>query len=145
VQIRQQIVNLLLTENLGIARHLVAAQANDVCDPVVIRGHPAHRQILPLENAFHAGALTPARGVRRMAAVAIVIVNPAPGDLLWIESEFSVTFAALDIAARQRHQARHRDTKTQSEQSRVFNFALSTDKNAMLIHLSVKHKNKPLQ
>ena len=42
VQIGQQIVNLLLIENLGIAGHFVAAETNDVRDPVVIGGHPAH-------------------------------------------------------------------------------------------------------
>jgi len=43
VQIRQQIVNLLLTEDLGEARHLVAPQTHDVRDPIVICRHPAHR------------------------------------------------------------------------------------------------------
>ena len=80
-----------------------------------------------------------------MAAVAIVVVNPAPGDLLRIESKFSVALAPLDIAARQHQQAHHRDTEKQGKQCRISNLALSTGKNAKLIHLSVKHKNKPLQ
>jgi hypothetical protein len=145
VKIRQQIVNLLLTENLGEARHLVAPQANNIRHPVVIRRHPAHWQILPLENAFHAGTLPPSGRVRRMAPVAIIVVNPAPGDLLRIESEFGVTLAALDIAAGQRPQHHHRDTETQREQFRISSFALSIDKNARSFHLSVKPKNKPLQ
>jgi hypothetical protein len=117
MQIRQQIVNLLRAEDLGEARHLVAPQTHDVRDPIVICRHPAHWKILPLENAFHAGTLTPPRRVRRMAPVAIIVVNPAPGDLLRIESEFGVTLAALDIAAGQKRYHHHRATETQSKQS----------------------------
>lgn len=72
-----------------------------------------------------------------MAPVAIIIVNPAPGDLLRIEPEFGVGLAALDIAAGQPQQAHHRDTETQSEQFWVSGPTLSTDKNAKLIHLSI--------
>ncbi len=108
VQIRQQVVDLLLTEDLGVAWHLVAPQANDIRDPVVIRRHPAHWQIWPLENTFHAGALPAPRRVRRMATVAIIVVNPAPSDLLRIESEFSVTLAALDFATGQKRYHHHR-------------------------------------
>ncbi len=75
-----------------------------------------------------------------MAPVAIIVVNPAPGDLLRLESEFGVAFAALDIAAGQERRHHDRDTKTQSQLS-----GLSTKKNARSFHLSVKPKNKPLQ
>jgi hypothetical protein len=116
MQICQQIVNLLLIENLRISRHLVPPQPNNVHDPVVIRWHAAHGQILSLEYALHARALTSPRRVRRMAPVAIIVVDPAPGDLLRIESEFGVTLAPLNIAAGQRQQTDHRDTETQSNQ-----------------------------
>ena len=82
-----------------------------------------------------------------MAAVAIVVINAAPGDLPRIESEFGVTFAALDVTAGQRPQHHYRATETQSKQFRIFNSAppLAGDKNARLLHLSFKRENKPLQ
>src|SRR5271163_615529 len=134
VQIRQQIIDLLLIKNLGEAWHLVASQANYIGDPVIIRRHATHRQILPLENAFHAGPLPSARRVGFMTPVAIIVVNLASGDLLWIESEFGIALAALNIAAGQ--QANR--TKTQSKQFRISNFAISIDKNARPLHLSVR-------
>jgi hypothetical protein len=82
MQVRQQIVNLLLAENLGVTGHLVASKTNDVGDPIVIRGHSAHRQVLAAEHPLHAGTLPPPRRVWRMAAVAIAVINSAPRDLL---------------------------------------------------------------
>ncbi len=70
MQVRQQIVDLLLVEDLGVAGHFVAAETDYVGHAIVIRGHAAHRQILPAEDAFHAGALASARRVWRVAAVA---------------------------------------------------------------------------
>jgi|SRR5580698_1897104 hypothetical protein len=136
VQIRQQIVDLLLTKNLGEAWHLVAPQANYIRHPVIIRRHAAHRQILPLENAFHAGPLPSARRVRFMTPVAIIVVNLASGDLLRIKSKFGIALAALNIAAGQ--QAHHRDTETQSNQFQLLNFRAAIDATAGLFHLSVE-------
>jgi hypothetical protein len=51
-----------------------------------------------------------------MAPVAIIVVNPAPGDLLRIESQLSVALAALNLAATQKRYHRHRDSETQSDQ-----------------------------
>ena len=70
VQICQQVADLLLVEDLGVARHFVAAQTDDVGDAIVIRGHAAHRQILSAEDAFHAGPLPATRRVWRVAAIA---------------------------------------------------------------------------
>jgi hypothetical protein len=110
VQIGQQVVDLLLSENLGVAGHLVAAETDHVGDAVVVGGHAAHGQILPAEDTFHAGTLPSARRVGRVAAVAIVVIDPAASDLLRIESEFGVALAPLDVTARERQQTRHRDT-----------------------------------
>jgi len=113
MQVGQQVIHLLLVEDLSVAGHFVAAETKHVGDALVVRGHPAHRQILPMEHAFHAGALPAARRIGSMTAVAIVVVDPAPRDLLWIQSEFGVALAALHVTARQ--QTRHRDTETQSQ------------------------------
>ena len=113
MQVRQQIVNLLLVEGLSVAGHFVAAEANHVADAIIIRRHAAHRQILSAEHTFHAGTLPATRRVWRMAAVAIVVVDFAPGDLLRIQSEFGVALAALHVTAGQ--QTHHRDAETQSK------------------------------
>jgi hypothetical protein len=144
VQIRQQVVDLLLAEDLGVARHFVAAETNDVGDPVIIGGHPAHRQILPLEHAFHAGPLPSSRRVRRMATVAIAVINLAPRGLLRIESEFGVALAALHVTASER-ETHDRDTEAQNRQFRTFNSEPSADRKAIWFHLSFTAKNKPLQ
>jgi hypothetical protein len=145
MQIRQQVVDLLLAEDLGVAGHFVAAETNDVGDAVVVGGHPAHWQIFSLEDAFHAGALPSSRRVGRVAAVAIVVVDPAAGDLLRTESEFGVALAAFDLAASERQETGHRDTETQSKPFRILSFGVSIDRNAISLHLSFKGKNEPLQ
>jgi hypothetical protein len=136
VQIRQQIVNLLLTENLRVARHLVAPQTHNVRDAVIIGRHPAHRQIGPLKNAFHARTLPPARRVGRMAPVAVVVVDPAPRDLLRIQSEFRIALAALHVTGGQQQQTYHRDGEAQNKEFRIFDFVFPADKNARLLHSS---------
>ena len=134
MEIGQQVVDLLLTENLGVAGHLIAAETDHVGDAIVIGGHAAHGQILPLEDAFHAGTLPFPRRVGRMAAVAIVVVDPAASDLLGIESEFGIAPAALDVAACERQDTHHRDAETQSRPFRIFDTVLSTEENARLLH-----------
>ncbi len=99
MQIGQQISDLLLVEHLAVGRHLVAAEPDHVRYAIIIGRHAAFRQILALENAFHAGALSAAGGVRGVAAVAVVVIDTAASGLLRIEAEFSITLAALDIAA----------------------------------------------
>ena len=116
MKISQQIVDLLLIESLAIAGHFVAAETNDVRDPIVIGGHPAHWQILLLKDALHAWTLPSSRRVRRMAAVAVVVIDATARDLLRIEAEFGIALAALDLAPDQTH---HRDTETQSKQLKV--------------------------
>lgn len=103
VQIRKQILNLLLVQHLAVSRHLVAAHANNVGDAIVIGRHPAHRQELFLEDALHAWALPSARRIRRMASITVVVINMTTGRLLRIKPEFGVALAALDVAGGQRN------------------------------------------
>ena len=140
VQISQQIVDLLLTEDLGVGGHFVPPHANDVGDPIVIGGHSAHRQVLPLEHAFHAGSLPSTRRVRRMAPVAIVVIDPAPRDLLRIESKFRIALAPLHVATSQHHD---REQETNSKQFQIPNSDLPLEEkmNAKLLHLSVETRN----
>src|ERR1700680_4604237 len=136
MEIRQQIVDLLLIENLGVAGHFVAAETNYVGDAIVVGGHPAHRKILPPKHAFHAGTLPSPRRVGRMTAVAIVVVDPAPCNLLRIESEFSIALAALHVTADQKPEHPHRNTEAQRKPFRIFDTVPSTEKNARSLHSS---------
>jgi hypothetical protein len=145
VQIGKQIVDLLLIENLGKAGHFISAESNDVRDPIIIGGHPAHREILALEHALHAGSLPSSRRVRRMAPVAIIVINAASRHLLRIESEFGIAFAPLDIAAGNGPEHYYRDAETQSKQFQVFNSTGARNTDARLFHLSFKAETKPLQ
>jgi len=144
VQIRQQIVDLLLTEDLGVAGHFVPPHTNDVSDPIVIGGHSTRRQVLPLEHAFHAWPLPPTRRVRRMAPVAIVVIDPAPRDLLRIKSKFRIALAPLHLATSQHHD---REQETNSNQFQIPNSGLPLEDpleekmNAKLLHLSVETRN----
>jgi hypothetical protein len=90
---------LLLVEDLAVSGHFVAAEADDICDAIVVGGHAALGQEFPLEKAFHAGALASAGRIGGMAAVAVIVVDTAAGGLLGGEAEFGVTLAALDVAA----------------------------------------------
>lgn len=49
MQIRQQIVDLLIAEHVAETLHLVASHANNVFDPVVIGGHAAGRKVVSLK------------------------------------------------------------------------------------------------
>jgi hypothetical protein len=111
VQIRQQIIDLLLIEDLGVAWHLVAAEANDVGDAIVISRHSAHRQILPLENALHTGPLPSPGRIWRVTPVTIIVINATPLGLLWIESELRIALTALDIATSHTPQRNGTDTE----------------------------------
>src|SRR5713226_6174665 len=126
VQVGQEIVHLLLIEHLAKPLHFAAAVTNDFAHAVIIGRQSAERQVLLLENAFHARALLAARGVGLMAAVAILVVEPPSGRLLRIEPEFGVAFAALDLAGGQGKQGRQGDTETQSKTFSIADFRLQT-------------------
>lgn len=99
MQIRQQIVDLLLAEHVAESFHLVATQANDFAYALVIGGHAAHAEVRLLENALQAGALASARRVRRVAAVAVLVIDVPSRSLLRIQAQFGVAFAALYFAS----------------------------------------------
>ncbi len=102
VQVSQQILHALLVQRLAVARHFVAAKADDLAGAVVIRRQPAHWKVLVLEYALQSWAFFPFGGIRPMAAVAVVVINLASGGLLRVEAEFGVRLSALDIATRER-------------------------------------------
>jgi len=126
VQVGQEIVHLLLIEHLAKALHFAAAVTNDFAHALIIGRQSAERQVLLLENAFHARALLAARRVGLVAAVAILVVEPPSGRLLRIEPEFGVALAALDLAAGQGKQGRQGDTETQSKTFSIADFRLQT-------------------
>ena len=86
MQIGQQIINLLLRQFLAVARHLVSAETDNVCGVLIVRRHSAHRQVFPMEDALQARAFPFARGVRLMAAVAVLVVDVPAGGLLWVQT-----------------------------------------------------------
>ena len=102
VQIGEEVVDLFLGEHLAEAFHLVAAQADDVADPVIIRGHSACAQVLVLKNAFKARAFAIFGRISGVATFAVLIVNVAARGLLRIQAEFEVTSPALDFTCRKR-------------------------------------------
>lgn len=98
MQIRQQIVDLLLIKHLAKGRHLIPAHADDVGDAFIVRRHAAHGQILLFEQVLHAWPLPSSRRVGLMTAIAVVVVNAASRSLLGVEAELSIAFATLDVA-----------------------------------------------
>lgn len=102
MQIGQQILHVLLAEFLTEAWHLVSAKANDVADPLIVRGKAAQREEFMLEHALESRALFAARRIRLVAAIAIVIIDTAARRLLRVEPKFGIRFAALDIACQQK-------------------------------------------
>src|SRR5215469_3258033 len=97
MQVGDHLVHLLRRENISEPLHLVSAQNDDVSDSIVARRHATLTQILLLEHPFETGPLAPARGIRRMATVAILVVNVAAVGLLWIQPKFRITSSALDF------------------------------------------------
>ena len=95
MQISQQVVDLSVGENIAKAFHLVASHANDFADSYIIRGHPARAQVRLPEHALQTGTLASSRRVRRVATVAVLIVDMATVRLLSVKPQFGVAFAAL--------------------------------------------------
>jgi hypothetical protein len=113
MQIHQQIVDLLLIEHRGKARHFFASQANNLGYALVIGGQSAHFEIGTLEDIFHARALTSSGRIGGVAAVAIVVIEAATGGLLRSEAEFSIAPAELDVTTRREQQGQCADAKSQ--------------------------------
>jgi hypothetical protein len=103
MQIRQQILQILLAEFLIEAWHLVSPKTDDVADAVIIRGQAAQREVFVLEHSLQSRAFSAMGRIWLMAAIALGIVDAASGCLLGIESEFGIRLAPLDVAAQQKH------------------------------------------
>ncbi len=99
MQISQQIIDLLITEHVAESLHLVAAHANDVFDSVVIGRHTTGRKIVSLKQPSQAGPLAFARGIGRVAAITIFVVNVPPCRLSRRQSKFGIALAALNVAS----------------------------------------------
>ena len=82
MQIGEQIVDLLVGQYIAEAVHLVSADADDVAHPRVVGWHAAHAEIRLLENALQTWSSSSARGVCRMATVAVLVVDVASSGLL---------------------------------------------------------------
>ena len=100
VQIGEQILYILRAHHLTVAGHIRAAIANNVGNAVIVGGQAAKGKILMLEYGLHSRPFFPFRGVGSVTAVAVVVVKPASGYLLRIETEFGIGFTALDVAPR---------------------------------------------
>ena len=99
MQICKQIIDLLIAEHVAESLHLVAAHANDVFDPVVIGGHTTGRKVVSLKQPPQAGSLALPRGIGRVTAITIFVVNMAPCRLSRRQSKFGIALAALDVAS----------------------------------------------
>jgi len=86
MQIREQILNVLRTQSLAVAGHFVAAQADDVGNPLIVSRQSAQRKLFMLEYSLQPGALLASRGIRLMAAVAAVVIDSTAGGLLSTEA-----------------------------------------------------------
>jgi len=102
VHIGEQIVQVLLAQGLAVARHFFAAETNNVADALVVRRQPADCKILVLKYSFETRAFLASRGIRFMAAVAVIVVDFSAGGLLWIQAKLGIGLAALDVTAAQR-------------------------------------------
>src|SRR5882672_204929 len=98
MEVGQKVLDLRLGHDLTKPWHHIATCKNHIADALVVGGHSALRQILSFENALEAAAFLVARGIGFMAAVAMLIVEPAPGGLLWSQSKLGVALAALHVA-----------------------------------------------
>lgn len=99
MQVRQYIVDLLIAQHISEAIHFVPSHANNVSCAVVIRRHAAGREVLTLEHALQTRPLAFAGRIRRMAAIAVLVINVPAGRLLRRESKFGVAAPPLHFAS----------------------------------------------
>ena len=52
MHVSQQILNVLWAQRLAVARHLVAAESDDVGHAFIVGGQPAQRKIFVLEDSL---------------------------------------------------------------------------------------------
>ena len=84
MQIRQQIIDLLLREFLAVARHLVATVPDQVPGTLIVCRHSAYRKVLFSKHTLEARPLPLTRRVGFVAAITILVVNMPAGSLLRI-------------------------------------------------------------
>ena len=99
MQVCEEIVDLFVGEHVAEAVHFVSPHANDVPGAVIICRHTARLEVLLLEHASQAGPLPLSRRIRRVAAIAILIVNMPPRGLLRAQSQFCIASAPLDFTS----------------------------------------------
>src|SRR5262249_14538840 len=120
MHVRQQILNLLIVEHAPEAFHFATPVFHDVGHALIVRREPTQWHVLLLEDGLHCRALLSSRGIRLVAAVAIIVVNTTTASLLLIQPEFSIGLAPLDFTAvtDQQPNTRHKGTETQTKNLR---------------------------
>lgn len=99
MQVGDQVIDLFVTEHVAEAFHFVAPHADDIFDALVVRGHPAGGQVVSFEQPPQTWSLALPRRIRRVAAVAILIVDMPPCGLARRQSELGITLTTLNFAS----------------------------------------------
>lgn len=99
MQVGEQIIDLFVIEHVAEAFHFVASHADDILDPVVVGRHPAGRQVVSVEYPPQTWSPALPRRIRRVAAIAILVVDMPACGLARGQAEFSITSAPLDLAS----------------------------------------------
>jgi hypothetical protein len=98
MEVRQELLNLALCQNVAETRHLGLAHLDNV-DHAVVAGLDAAGKLLFLKDVVEAGTLDLSRGIGFVAADAVLIVDAAASRLLLVQAEFGVRLAPLDRAS----------------------------------------------
>jgi hypothetical protein len=97
MQVRQQIVNLLLREFLAVTWHFVSAEDNQITSALIVSRHSTHAKVLSLKNALQAGAFSLVRRISFVTSIAILIVDVPARGLLRIERKLGISFSTLNF------------------------------------------------
>ena len=100
MQIRHQIVQLLLGQLLLEGRHLGTAQQDDVGNPIVVGGNAVLHEWL-FEQTVQAGSAQVMSAVGVVTLGATRVVNPPALRLLRSQPELGVALAGLGIAGQE--------------------------------------------
>ncbi len=101
---------------MAVARHFVAAEANDIGDAFVVRGQSTQRKIFVLENSLERRAFFPSAGIGFVAAIAVRVVDLAARGLLRVQAKLSIRLASLNVARRD-HDDDQKNKKCSEEDS----------------------------
>lgn len=99
MQIGEQVIDLFVSEHVAEAFHLVAPHTNNIPDPVVVGRHSAGWEVVPFEDSPQTRPLALPRRIRRVAAIAILIVDMPSCGLAGRQAKFGIAFTALDFAS----------------------------------------------